>query len=125
MRLLDGEVCVCVRVCVCVCVFRKMSEAVPGGFSHLSVQLWLRSRSHSLVRKFKPRIRIDAVSAEPASDPLPPSLSAPSLLTGVWTHNLSLKNKQIIKKNNKDGHNIISDRTTQMVEGSDIFIHLC
>ena len=48
-------------------------------------------------REFEPHIRLTAVSAEPALDPLSPSLSAPS-----HSHVLSLSQKQIKIKIKQD-----------------------
>ena len=48
-----------------------------------------------MVLEFEPRIRLCAVSSQPASDPLSPSLSLSALPT---PHILSLKNKKTIKK---------------------------
>ena len=47
-----------------------------------------------MVREFEPRIRLDAVSTEPASDPLSPSFSAPPplVLSLSVSPSLSLKN---------------------------------
>ena len=52
-------------------IFKNVLGA-PGWLSWLSVQL---CSGHDLVvHEFKPHIRLAAVSAEPASDPLSPSL---------------------------------------------------
>ena len=51
---------------------------------------------HNLeVREFEPRAGLAAVSAEPASDPLSPSVSAPLQLACALSLSLSLKSKKI------------------------------
>ena len=60
-------------------------SGVPGWLSRLSVRLQLRSWSHGLW--FEPHFRLCADSSEPASDSVPPSLSAPPPLA-VWSLSL-------------------------------------
>ena len=49
-----------------------------------------------MVHEFEPRVRLPAVSTEPTSDPLSPSLSAPPLLTlSLSLSKLNIKNKEI------------------------------
>ena len=64
----------------------------PGGAQSVKrPTLGLGSGCDLTVPEFEPRIRLSDVSAEPASDPLSPSLSAPPTLRHACS--LSLKNK--------------------------------
>ena len=66
----------------------KVVLGVPGWLSQLSDDF---GSGHDLtVSEFEPRIGLTALSAEPALDPLPPCLSAPSLLKHTRTCSLSL-----------------------------------
>ena len=56
------------------------------------------SSGHDLTVCGFARIRVPAVSAEPSSDPLSPSLSASPLFVHVLSLSLSLKNKHFFKK---------------------------
>ena len=50
------------------------------------------------VREFEPRVGLSAVSTEPASDPLSPSLSAPPLLSLSKINKLKKKKEKKINK---------------------------
>ena len=59
------------------------------------------------VHEFEPLTGLSAVSAEPASDPLSPSLSAPPLFVHIHTLSLPLKKKKKkIQKKEKLLHSI-------------------
>ena len=56
---------------------KMASWGPPGWLGRLSI--WLRLRHDLMVCGFEPHIGLSAVSAEPASNPLSPSLSGPPL----------------------------------------------
>ena len=62
-----------------MCSFKNVTEGCLGGPVSRASDF---GSGHDLtVREFEPHVRLTAVSTEPASHPLSPSLSSPSLLT--------------------------------------------
>ena len=84
-------------------------KGAPGRLSRLSVQLWLRSRSHGLWVQTLHQPLCGQLSLEPASDSVSPSLSLPHPCSHSVSLCLSEMNKYYFFLTSGNDKDVLSD----------------